>query len=245
MEILKSIVDSIHGNSPVTEVMRGLHWTAVVSRRCGLASAMPHGVCHNEKEDAGTGSLTDMTALELAGRCFSDEASEASLGFAAINSLLEINTGKCSGSEGLQLIGEMAQDKNISVIGHFPLLEELRKTAKNLWIIEKQPRPGDVPEENSPDYLPRSDIVVISSTTLINHTLPGILGLCKKGSLKMLLGPSTPMTEVLFDYGIDILSGSIITDKERILKSIAEGANFRSIKKTGAVRFVTMTKGRR
>ena len=55
MEILKSILQGITDNAPVTEVMRGLHWTVVVSRRCGLASTMILDTCDKEKE---SGDLT-------------------------------------------------------------------------------------------------------------------------------------------------------------------------------------------
>ena len=130
----------------------------------------------------------------------------------------------------------------MSVIGHFPSLDLLKESAKDLWIIEKNPRPGDYTEDRSAELLPQSDIVIISSTTLINHTFEGIVDLCRKDSIKMLLGPSTPMTDVLFDYGINILSGSRVTDTELLLKLVSEGVNYRQIKRSGAVRFVTMTR---
>jgi hypothetical protein len=52
------------------------------------------------------------------------------------------------------------------------------------------------------------------------------------------------MSEVLFDYGIDVLSGSMVIDIDVALKAVSEGANFIRLKKTGAVRFVTMTRDR-
>jgi len=90
-------------------------------------------------------------------------------------------------------------------------------------------------------YLPASDIIAISSTTLINHTLTGLLDLCPEGSIKMLLGPTTPFSDVFFNYGIDIISGSRVMDKTTALKYIREGANFRQLKKTGAIQLLTMT----
>lgn len=66
----------------------------------------------------------------------------------------------------------------------------------------------------------------IPTLTFINHTLSRIPGFCNTKSVKMLLGPPTPMTHVLFDHGIDILSGSVVTDPEVMLKYLSEGANF-------------------
>ncbi len=131
--------------------------------------------------------------------------------------------------------------KNVSVIGHFPFTESLRKVTKNLWVIEKHPRPGDIGENEAEKYLPQSHIIATSSTTLINHTLLPLLRLCPERSIKMLLGPTTPMTDTLFDFGIDIVCGSKVVDEQTALKSISEGANFRQLKGTGSVRLVTMT----
>jgi uncharacterized protein len=243
MKILDEILNSIKNDAPVKEVLRGLHWTAVVSKNCGLASAMPQEACsHREEENEKAGSLTDMTALKLAQYIYSSDVSKASLGLAAINSLLELNTEKCSDINGIDLLCEKGRNKNVSVIGHFPNLDKLASVAKNLWIIEKHPLPGDFQEDSIREFLPQSDIVIISSTTLINHTIENILSFCRENSLKMLLGPSTPMSDTLFDHGIDILSGSTVTDKDTALKYISEGANYIRLKKTGSVRFVTMIK---
>jgi len=242
MEILNSIIKSIKEDAQVQEVRRGLSWTAVVSRHCGLASTMAQGSCCNEEMAGGMeGSFTKMTALELARYCFNDPT-KTSLGLAAINSLLDVNPDRCTDIDGLQMVKDMGKGKNISVIGHFPFLENIAREARNLWIIEKQPRPGDYPEEKGNDLLPQSDIVVISSTTLINNTFSGILALCRKGSVKMLLGPTTPLSEVLFEYGVDILSGAIVTEKNAVLRSISEGAGFMHVKKNGGIRFASMIK---
>jgi len=58
----------------------------------------------------------------------------------------------------------------------------------------------------------------------------------------MLLGPTTPLSETLFDYGIDVLAGSVVTQKEIVLRSVSEGASFMQLKKKGGVRFVTIIK---
>lgn len=240
MEILNSILKDIKEDAPVEEVRRGLRWTAVVSKRCGLASTMRPAGCNHDEAGGMEGSFADMTALGLVRYCFNDFMANASLGLAAINSLLAADSRNVSQVDGLQIVKDMGKGKNISVIGHFPNLDDLAGIAKNLWIIEKQPRPGDFPEEKGNDFLPQSDIVVISSTTLMNDTLSGILGLCRKGSVKMLLGPSTPFSGVLFDYGIDILAGSVVTENDVVLRSVSEGASFMQIKKRGGIRFVTI-----
>ena len=242
MEILTGILNSIKEDAPLQEVRRGIHWTAVVSKRCGLASTMIQGCSHNEEPGTKRNPFSEMTALELARYCTDDNIEMASVGLAAINSVLDIDSDRYSSIDGLQMVKDMCEGKNVSVIGHFPFSDEQTKKAKNLWIIEKRPKPGDYPEERGNDFIPQSDIVVISSTTLINHTLSGILKLCRKESVKMLLGPTTPLSETLFDYGIDVLAGSVVTQKEAVLRSVSEGDTFMELKKKGGIRFVSIIK---
>jgi uncharacterized protein (DUF4213/DUF364 family) len=40
----------------------------------------------------------------------------------------------------------------------------------------------------------------------------------------MMLGPSTPLTPALFDFGFDILCGTVIEDPDKVLKAVGEGA---------------------
>jgi uncharacterized protein (DUF4213/DUF364 family) len=121
MEILTGILNSIKEDAPLQEVRRGIHWTAVVSKQCGLASTMIQGCSHNEETGMRRGLFSEMTALELARYCVDDNVEMASLGLAAINSVLDIDSDRYSSIDGLQIVKEMCGGKNVSVIGHFPL----------------------------------------------------------------------------------------------------------------------------
>ena len=244
-DILVDIIDSIDEDARVKEVRRGIFWTAVVSRFCGLSSTMLWEQCNrDEKEESLFKSYTEMKAKELARLSFSHNILDASLGVAAINSLIKIDDSQCIEKNAGDILLEIGKGKNVSVVGHFPFTEDLRKVSKHLWVIEKEKRlrTGDYPEEDAEKYLGVSDIVAISSITLINHTLSDLLVLCNRKAIKILLGPTTPLSNVLFDYGIDIISGIIVTDETKVLKFIGEGANFRQLKSTGALKLITMAK---
>jgi hypothetical protein len=77
--------------------------------------------------------------------------------------------------------------------------------------------------------------------TLINHTIQDLLDLCKKDAFVMVLGPSAPLSPVLFDYGVDVISGSIVEKIAPVVKVISQGGNFRQVHKAG-VRLVNMFK---
>jgi uncharacterized protein len=241
MEVLNHILSVIDNDAPVDHIIRGVYWTAVVSKFCGLSSTMLRD-CAQDHEDTEPILLTGKTALELAQLSLSADIEKASLGLAAINSLIPIDLSRCTEINASHILIEKGNGKNISIIGHFPFVDDLKDVAKNLWVIEKWQKVGDYPEEDASRYLPQSDLIAITSTTLINHTLEGLLTLRPNSSFIMLLGPTTPMTGVLFDHGIDMISGSMVIDQELALTCIKQGANFRQLKRSGAIRLLTMQK---
>jgi hypothetical protein len=96
-----------------------------------------------------------------------------------------------------------------------------------------------LPEERAGEILPEADVIALSATTLINHTLEGLLAACKKNTFKVMLGATSPMSEVIFDYGIDVISGVKVLDTEMVLRCISEGATFRQVQ---GVRLLSMAK---
>jgi len=48
----------------------------------------------------------------------------------------------------------------------------------------------------------------------------------------ILLGDTVPLSPVLFDYGVEALSGTRVADSDLALQCISQGANFRQIKGT-------------
>ncbi len=242
MIIIREIIDSLEKGVPVRDIIRGPLWTGVVSNGCGLASTLHEGECSSAegkgvKDPAG---FAGKTADDLAELSFSREIPEASLGLAAINSLIEPVQDESDEMNAAEFLIKAGKGKNVSIIGHFPFVDQVREAAENLWVIEKRPQPGDYREEESGKFLPLSDIIAISSTTLINHTLEPLLELCPDSSITMLLGPTTPLSEILFDHGVDIISGSRVTDIPVVCESIARGISFSRMKRIGGIRLVNL-----
>jgi hypothetical protein len=83
-------------------------------------------------------------------------------------------------------------------------------------------------------------VVAITSTALINRTIEGLLALCRPDAYVLLLGPSTPLSPLMFEHGVDVLSGTLVDDVDSVLRLVGQGATFRQIHHHG-VRLVTMT----
>jgi uncharacterized protein (DUF4213/DUF364 family) len=84
--------------------------------------------------------------------------------------------------------------------------------------------------------------VAITGATLVNRTLDELPSLCRPGAVVLVLGPSTPVSTVLFDHGVELVSGCVVEDLEPVLETVCQGGGFRQIRRRG-VRLVTMQKG--
>jgi uncharacterized protein (DUF4213/DUF364 family) len=126
----------------------------------------------------------------------------------------------------------------VAIVGHFPWIPKLKGKTKNLWVLEQRLREEDLPAKEADRILPECDVVGITGTSFINHTLEGLLSLCKKAYIVM-IGPTTPLSPILFDYGIDVICGTKVIDSEQVVRLISEGATFKEV---AGVRLLTLTK---
>ena len=239
--ILDRVISSIKKDRPVREVRIGPFWTAVQTDRAGLASTT---FVHEHEirfpvEDVGM--LTEKSGLELCEYSKSESLLEASVGVATINSMLDVESLNFTEINASEVLFEKGAGKRVAIVGHFPFVADLRKVAKELWVIERRPQTGDLSEEAAERVIPKADVVAITGTALINGTIGRLLELCPKNSIVMVLGPSTPLSTVWFDYGVDLISGTIVTDPELMLRFVSEGIVFKQLRGRG-VSLVTMSK---
>jgi uncharacterized protein (DUF4213/DUF364 family) len=239
LKILDDLILSLRGNDfPVRSVHTCVFWTAVVSKHCGLSSTFRGEGSSHDRGVRDVGNLTRKTALELVEYARSESLLEASIGMATINSLIDIDESNCIEKNAFEIILEKGEGKNVAIVGHFPWIPKLREKVQNLWVLEQRLREGDLPAKEADRILPQCEVVGITGTSFINHTLEGLLGLCK-GAYVLLIGPTSPLSPLLFDYRIDAICGSKVVDPDQLIRSISEGATFRQV--TG-VRLLTLSK---
>lgn len=87
--------------------------------------------------------------------------------------------------------------------------------------------------------IPQADVVALTGSAFTNHTIENLLELCNPKAYVIVLGDTTPLSPVLFGFGIDAISGAKVAVTERALQCVSEGANFRRI---GGTRRLTMMK---
>lgn len=223
MRIIEDLLQQTNDlDHPVKRVAIGLCWTVVESRGIGLSHTYLSGP---RVEIAGSGRLSGMKARELARRALSPNPLEASLGLAALNSLLnveypdfpmeEMNVGAW--------VKKQAPGKVISVVGRFPFIDAITGQARKVYKLELEPEGDELPAAASEEVLPLSDITLITATTLINHTADRLLELGAKGT-NILLGPSTPLHPAVFAHPIHLAGGIRVTGADALFRTVMEGA---------------------
>ena len=174
---------------------------------------------------------------ELVQMAYSSSPLEAAIGMATINSLIEVDEKRCTQLNAGDLLAEKGRDKKVAIVGHFPFVPQLREVVKELWVIEKNPREGDFTEVASEELIPQADVVGITGTAFTNHTIERLLGMCNPQAYVVILGDTAPLSPVLFDYGIDAISGTKVVEPETVLRCVSQGATFRQIE---GIRLLTM-----
>ena len=244
MEIFHQLISSLP-EGRIVSVNIGLFWTAVVveskgARRCGLAATLSNCEFEHARLPAveEAGRLEQRSVHELANWVYSKSYTEVGVGLATINALLPpIENPVDLAAE--DYIARQGANSQVALIGHFPFVSRLKDQVKKLWVLELNPKEDDLPASAAPEIIPQADILAITATTLINHTFEGMFELRKPGAKVLLLGPSTPLSTVLFQLGIHVLSGSIVEDPDTVLPLVRQGATFRQIRNQG-VRLVTI-----
>lgn len=226
--IYDDLIECIPTELVVEDCLMGLHWI-LVRTATGTGMAMT----------PGSGARRDRNAPPVAGRNLREVAAwskswnflEAAIGIAAMNAwyntprALELHWKGGLHEEEPRSVFEEATDRHpggkIAVIGHFPGLEEMA-TRCELSILERVPQPGDFPDPACEVLFPQQDAILITGTTIMNKTVVRLLEL-GRGKDFYVVGPTTPLSPLLFDHGATQLAGSSVTDPVEVRKFVAEG----------------------
>ena len=214
-EILKEIQDA-----PIDDVRIGLKYTAVkIGNRIGLAHTMSD--LKDTPRDVGK-----LVGMKLTSLVHSWNLTEAGIGAAAINAQLKpkyykkINIFK-------HVLNIFKKYEDIGIIGKFPFIESMKNNKNNIYVFEHKPVTGCLPASATEYLLPKCDLVIISGTTIINKTLERLLEI--SNGYTIVIGPTTPLSSVLFEFGADLIAGVIANNgyKNNLLNIVSQGGGTR------------------
>ncbi len=238
--IYDDLINSIPDDLTVLECMVGINWTLVRSE-LGTGAGM------TVKGGQAGGGFVDWVGQplkKLAAGIKSWNMIEASLGQAALNAALNTpqNVAALTGrafdknadpeaANGFNRFLPDIKDNNVAVIGHFPHIDKLKPLCQ-LSILERMPQEDDYPDPACEYILPQQDVVFITGTAFINKTMPRLLSLSQNARI-IVLGPSVPISPVLFNYGVDTIGGTVIVDDELVWKVVKQGGEMKIFRSGG------------
>ncbi|ARM75303.1 DUF364 domain-containing protein [Acidianus manzaensis] len=231
-------------DSSINSVNIGVTWTCVLSKYCGVAITYPMTSYDSDVRDFG--SLEEKRVSELAKYLGSWNLLEASVGLAAINSVIQPH-GNVEGN-GLDIALELGKNKKIVMIGKFPGIEKFKEISREFIVLELNPflldyRNNILPSTASESVISNADIVIITASAIINKSIDRLLQLAKMANAyTILLGPSTPMLDAMLDFGIDMLAGMKVNRPQSFIKKISQGCGMISPNKlNGDVSYIVLT----
>jgi uncharacterized protein (DUF4213/DUF364 family) len=203
--------------------------------RLGLASTLGAVPQHRDRERMR--ELAGATLREAAGLLLERSSPfTLSLGLAAMNCSLDPPPFERE-VDALEILADRGRGGEVSLVGQFPFTERLRREVGRLHLLELREVPGRTPPEEWDSALARSRVVGVTATALLTRSLAYFLNRAGHGYV-VILGPSTPLTPVLFEQGVSALAGSLIARPDPVLQGIEQGRCYRELKPLGVEQVV-------
>ncbi len=157
----------------------------------------------------------------------------ASAGLAALNAACPLPPADQLQPGGAQgwLLG-WAQGRRVVVVGDFPFGARLAEAAESFAVMELRPgSTGPAPGQWA-RALAACQLLAVSATALLSGSLAWFLGSAPQAR-KVVLGPSTPLSKVLFAAGAHLLAGSLVSQPAAIMAAVRQGLPYRLMKQGG------------
>ncbi len=124
--------------------------------------------------------------------------------------------------------------ETVSLIGAFgPYIRRLKTMGNPFYIIEKHPqtlRPDEMnyfkSESEMLSSLKKSDVVIITGTAIVNHTIDRILPLITNGKRAAIIGPTASLIpDAFFKRGLQVMAGIKILNPDSMIKILKQGGS--------------------
>ncbi|MDO4888471.1 MAG: DUF364 domain-containing protein [Actinomycetaceae bacterium] len=211
--IYDRLIDSIPADLTVTAAGTAAKWCRITSSESGAGMAFNMPV--ESRPPMRGRDLVGASLREVAGLAKSWNLAEAGMGMAALNSWHSLPERAASNgftpcaqnnwAKSFDPYREATRGRKVAVVGHFPFAPAALAEAAELFILERNPVEGDYPDPAAEYLLPECDYVFITGSSFVNKTIPRLLEL-SKDAVTVMIGPSTPASPILLEYGADVVT---------------------------------------
>ena len=226
------------GRVTIESLSIGLGYTLVVTSDGGLGLSYSYFDAKNTcMLNRGYEDPEGSPALVLLEKIFSHDPLQRSLALATINALNHESIATLAeeqSNQDLLAALNIKEGTRVAMVGFFrPLLALFKKQRALVEVLDEGKNLGEK-EAFYQKIGSWAQVLILTSTTILNNTTEEILGYCPPNIKTVLLGPSTPLVkEPLAHLPIHLLAGTLPLDKEQILKAVRHGTGTPIIQKFG------------
>ena len=229
--IVTRLLDSARATL-VSDVRIGLGYTAVMVEGGSV------GVAYTFRDQARGGCSVFTGIRTLASRPASDllvflesrDPIEAGVGLACANGLMNRDRDGYLEGDVLDHL-DLRPEDHVGMVGHFgPLVSTIQSRVRSLTVFGRVDQPSGFlrPQEEAEDALPRCQVALVTATSIINHTVDGLLKAARGCREVAVLGASTPLLAQAFSAEkVTMLSGVVVKEPTEVLRIVSEGGGMR------------------
>jgi uncharacterized protein (DUF4213/DUF364 family) len=226
----------------ISDIAVGSHFIGVRaddngSACTGLASSL--GAVPTEKERMMVAEMIGKPLREASQWLKTPGPFSIGIGAAALNAGI-IPPRNQPDIEASRIMAEKGKHDETVLVGEFPFTDWLRQQVKTLYLFELQKVAGRTPPDQWDEILGRCKVLGLTGTTLITRAMATYLKKAPQAHT-IIIGPTTPLSPVLFSHGADVLAGCQVVKPDAVFAGIREGMSFRELKKLG-IQFIAWSK---
>jgi uncharacterized protein (DUF4213/DUF364 family) len=231
MSLYDTLLDPIPA-APIRRIVIGVNWTFVETTNGSGLAQTPRRDAPGCQPIKGAGDLARRDLHTVAELIRSANPMETTLGMAAINAHHNRYDVTGTNENGLEAFRDAGGP--VTVVGRFPGLE---RYLKEFRVVEREPRAGEYAERDFGTLVRDSAGVVITASTLANKSAERLFELAQ-GRRIAIVGPGTPLAAELYDFGVEVLAGSIVENADLAAIIVAQTGGAPTLKQ--ACRYVTL-----
>ena len=249
IEIIKGKCPIPLENIRVDDLVIGIFFTGVKlsTGHAGVAftpiGEIPEAVCcpTSAARMPMAGNLEDKPVSEILKYSLDPNVLKSAIGVATLNALSQLIIESEQGVEypivkdtdGFDLL-KIQPTETVSLIGAFgPYIRRLKIMGNPFFIVERNTqtlRPDEMkyykPESEMSFALKESEVVIVTGTAIVNHSIDTILSFVSNGKRTAIIGPTASMIpDAFFERGVNVMAGVRILESDLMIKILKQGGS--------------------
>jgi len=249
IEIIKEKCPIPFENIQVGDLVIGIFFTGVKlsTGHAGVAftpiGEIPEAVCcpTSAARMPMAGNLEDKPVSEILKYSLDPNVLKSAIGVATLNALSQLIIESEQGVEypivkdtdGFDLL-KIQPTETVSLIGAFgPYIRRLKIMGNPFFIVERNTqtlRPDEMkyyrPESEMPFALKESEVVIVTGTAIVNHSIDKILSFLSDGKRTAIIGPTASMIpDAFFERGVNVMAGVRILEPDLMINILKQGGS--------------------